>query len=97
VCAPAGGIYEEKALPAPLADPRQHLANVVTRQSAQGPAAYVHAAGEELGALPAMGDPFYAGWGAGLIAVVLRDDGTTDWSEVKELLADSYCLIAPKS
>lgn len=74
------------------------LAHVVTRKSERGPVTYVtfHAAGEELEALPAMGDPFYAGWGPGLIAMVLRDDGTTDWSEVRELLTDSYRLLAPK-
>ena len=74
------------------------LAHLVTRQYPQGPATYVtfHAAGEELEALAAMGDPFYPGWGAGLIALVLRDDGTTDWTEVKELLTDSYRMLAPK-
>ena len=74
------------------------LAHLVTRQNPQGPVTYVtfHAAGEELEALPAMGDPFYPGWGAGLIAMVLRDDDTTDWTEVAELLTDSYRLIAPK-
>lgn len=74
------------------------LAHLVTRESPQGPVTYVtfHAAGEELEALPAMGDPFYPGWGAGLVAMVLRDDGSTDWAEVKELLTDSYRLLAPK-
>ena len=74
------------------------LAHLVTRQHPQGPMTYVtfHAAGEELDALPAMGDPFYPGWGAGLIAMVLRTDGTTDWTEVTELLTDSYRLLAPK-
>jgi inorganic pyrophosphatase len=56
----------------------------------------VHAAGEELDALVAMGDPFFPGWGAGLVAMVLREDGTTDWDEVKELVTESYCLLAPK-
>lgn len=74
------------------------VAHVVTRQSANGPVTFVtfHAAGEELVALPAMGDPFHAGWGPGLIALVLRTDGTTDWTEVKELLTESYRLVAPK-
>jgi hypothetical protein len=27
---------------------------------------------------------------------VLRQDGTTDWDEVKELVTESYCLLAPK-
>ena len=74
------------------------LAHVVTRQRPEGPVTYVtfHAAGEELEALPAMGDPYFPGWGPGLLALVLRDDGTTDWTEVKELLTDSYRLLAPK-
>ena len=55
-----------------------------------------HAAGEEHDALLAMGDPFLPGWGPGLVAMVLRDDGTTDWDEVKELVTESYCLLAPK-
>lgn len=74
------------------------LAHLVTRQRPEGPVTYVtfHARGEELDALPAMGDPFYPGWGDGLLAMVLRDDGTTDWTEVKEVLTDSYRLLAPK-
>ena len=55
-----------------------------------------HAAGEEHDALLAMGDPFFPGWGPGLVAMILRDDGTTDWDEVKELVTESYCLLAPK-
>ena len=54
------------------------------------------AAGEERDVLLAVGDPFFPGWGDGLVAMVLREDGTTDWGEVKELLTESYCLLAPK-
>ena len=74
------------------------LAHLVTRERPEGPVTYVtfHAAGEELEALPATGDPFYVGWGEGLVAMVLRDDGTTDWKELKELLTESYRLLAPK-
>lgn len=74
------------------------LVHVVTRERESGPLTYMtfHAAGEELDALVAVGDPFAPGWGAGLVAMVLRDDGTTDWDEVKELLTESYCLLAPK-
>ena len=53
-----------------------------------------HCRGAEAEALVASGDPFYAGWGGGLVAMVLRDN--TDWTEVKELLTDSYCYLAPK-
>lgn len=74
------------------------VVHVVTRQQPQGPVTYMtfHAAGEDLDALPAIGDPIYPGWGPGLIAMVLRDDGTTDWTEVTELITDSYRLLAPK-
>jgi len=52
---------------------------------------------QELLALLAQGDPFYVppyvgskGWvGVGL-------GGGTDWEEIAELIATSYCLIAPK-
>jgi hypothetical protein len=49
-----------------------------------------------LDALVGAGYPFSPGWGGGLVTMVLRDDGTTDWGEVKELLTESYCLLAPK-
>ena len=55
-----------------------------------------HCVGEEADALLAMGDPFFPGWGPGLVAMILREDGSTDWDEVKELLTESYCLLAPK-
>jgi predicted DNA-binding protein (MmcQ/YjbR family) len=49
-------------------------------------------------ALLAQGDPFYMpayvgtkGW----VGIQL-DDPRTDWEEVAELIATSYCLIAPK-
>ena len=51
-------------------------------------------AGQELAALRASGPPFlYAGWGRDALAMV-HDDGT-DWDEVRELLTESYCLLAP--
>jgi predicted DNA-binding protein (MmcQ/YjbR family) len=52
---------------------------------------------EEREALLAQGDPFflppYVG-GKGWVGV--RLDRRTDWDEVAELIATSYCLIAPK-
>jgi hypothetical protein len=76
----------------------QTLGHVVTEELAEGVVTSItfHAAGQGLDALVAMGDPFRPGWGAGLVAMVLRDDGTTDWDEVRELLTESYCLLAPK-
>jgi predicted DNA-binding protein (MmcQ/YjbR family) len=51
----------------------------------------------ERAALLEQGDPFYMpayvghkGW------IGIQLDGGTDWAEVAELIATSYCLIAPK-
>ena len=57
---------------------------------------WFHASPEEIDALLAVGDPFSPGWDRGLVTMALREDGTTDWSEVKELLIESYRLLAPK-
>ena len=57
---------------------------------------WFHASPEEIDVLLAVGDPFSPGWDHGLVTMALREDGTTDWSEVKELLTESYCLLAPK-
>lgn len=73
------------------------VVHVVTRELDQGSVTYMtfHATGEELDALVAMGDPFFPGWGGGLVSMVLRD-GSTDWEEVRELVTESYCVVAPK-
>ena len=52
-------------------------------------------AGEELEMLLHTGHPFHVlGWGRDAIGLVI-DDGT-DWDEVRELITESYCVIAPK-
>ncbi len=73
------------------------LAHLVTREHDDGPVTYVtfHAR-EELEALIGVGHPFYPGWGGGLVAMVLTNDDTTDWDDVRELVTESYCLLAPK-
>lgn len=98
-CAHLPEAYEEQAFAGVRWRIRgQTLVHVVTRELDQGPVTYMtfHAAGDELEVLSAVGDPFFPGWGAGLIAMVLREDGTTDWGDVKELVTESYCLLAPK-
>ena len=51
--------------------------------------------GEELEVLRHTGHPFFfLGWGRNAMGMVL--DGATDWTEVRELLCESYCLLAPK-
>lgn len=77
---------------------KQTLVHVTTAVRGGGPLTVMtfHSRGEEHDVLVAAGDPFYPGWGAGLVAMVLREDGTTDWDEVRELVTESYCLLAPK-
>jgi hypothetical protein len=51
--------------------------------------------GPELDALMATGYPFFSGgYGTDVVGMVL--DGRTDWTEVAELLTESYRLFAPK-
>jgi predicted DNA-binding protein (MmcQ/YjbR family) len=53
------------------------------------------AAPDELEVLRNAGHPFfYLGWGRDAIGMVL-DDGT-DWDEVRELITESFCVLAPK-
>jgi hypothetical protein len=37
---------------------------------------------------------FYAGWGRDVVGMVL--ERSTDWTEVAELLTESYCVLAPR-
>lgn len=51
--------------------------------------------GAELDVLRSAGHPFFRpGWGSNVVGMVLDDD--VDWTEVAELLTDSYCVLAPK-
>jgi predicted DNA-binding protein (MmcQ/YjbR family) len=52
-------------------------------------------AGEELEALRHAGHPFFVlGWGRDALGMVL--DEHTDWDEVRELVTESFCVMAPK-
>lgn len=52
-------------------------------------------AGEELEVLRHAGPPFVVlGWGRDAMGLVLGAD--TDWHEVRELVTESYCVLAPK-
>ena len=45
--------------------------------------------------LAQLGHPFFAGgWGNNVMGMILDD--AVDWTEVAELLCDSYCIMAPK-
>jgi hypothetical protein len=51
--------------------------------------------GEELEALRRVGHPFFVlGWGRDALGIAL--DAGTDWEEVRELLVESFCVMAPK-
>ena len=50
--------------------------------------------GEERAALAAIGPPYLDSWTDDVVAVVLDDD--TDWSELGELVVESYRLMAPR-
>ena len=50
---------------------------------------------EERDVLVASGHPFFfLGWGRNAVGMVLDDH--TDWDEVRELVTESYCVLAPK-
>lgn len=52
-------------------------------------------AGDELEVLRTAGHPFFVlGWGRDAMGMVL--DADTDWDEVRELLTESYCVLAPQ-
>lgn len=62
-----------------------------------GPATVLtfRAAGQELDALRSSGPPYFApAWWNDIVG--LRLDDATDWDEVRELLIESYCKLAPK-
>jgi hypothetical protein len=98
-CAHLPEAYEEQAFAGVRWRIRTRtLVHVVTIDKEPDPVTvmWFHAEPEELDALLAIGDPFSPGWDDGLVTMVLRDDGSTDWGEVKEHLTESYCLLAPK-
>jgi hypothetical protein len=49
---------------------------------------------DEVMAFQHLGPPYFkASWGVNVAGMIVDDD--TDWSEVAELLTDSYCIQAP--
>jgi hypothetical protein len=62
-----------------------------------GPSVVVsfRSAGEELEVLRRAGHPLIAlGWGRDALGMAL--DADTDWDEVRELMIESYCVLAPQ-
>ncbi len=62
-----------------------------------GPATVLtfQSSGEDLEAFSNVGRPFFRPvWRPDIVGMFI--ESTTDWSEIAELLTDSYCLLAPK-
>ena len=50
---------------------------------------------DEVMAFQHLGEPYFnVGWSGNAVGMVLDED--TDWSELAELLTDSYCIQAPQ-
>jgi hypothetical protein len=77
---------------------RRSFCLLVAREDSAGqtvPMLVLRAAPSEREALLAIGHPFFASRaGRGRIVVVLTDN--TDWEEIRELVTESYRILAPK-
>jgi hypothetical protein len=76
---------------------KRTFAHVFVVDGDAGPATILafRAEGEELDVLKRAGHPFFVlGWGRDALGMVL--DGATDWAEVREIVTDSYCVMAPR-
>ncbi|MGN6695125.1 MAG: MmcQ/YjbR family DNA-binding protein [Aquihabitans sp.] len=109
ICSALPEAYEEPAWVGVRWKVRSHtFAHVLTIDDGR-PAAHARAAGtdgpatvvtfrsegEELEVLRRSGHPyFFGGWGRDVVGLVLDD--ATDWSEVEELLTESFCFLAPQ-
>ena len=72
-----------------------HVLGVEVGEAAPVVVLSFRAAGEELEILRHAGHPFFVlGWGRDAMGMVLADD--TDWDEVRELVTESFCVLAPK-
>ncbi|WP_040492690.1 MmcQ/YjbR family DNA-binding protein [Ilumatobacter nonamiensis] len=72
-----------------------HVLGVRVDDAAPSVVLSFRSAGEELETLRHVGHPFVVlGWGRDAMGLVL--DAETDWGEVRELVQDSFCVLAPK-
>ena len=90
--------YEKKAWVGTRWMVRQRtFAHVLGVEVGTGPLVVLsfRSAGQELEVLRNAGHPFFVlGWGRDAIGMVL--DTATDWDEVRELLIESFCVLAPQ-
>jgi hypothetical protein len=77
---------------------KQHFCQVFTTEDDAGQRGvlYFRSQPPDLDALVESGHPFFkAAWGKRVIGMAIDDD--LDWDEVAELIADSYCIQAPRT
>jgi predicted DNA-binding protein (MmcQ/YjbR family) len=77
---------------------RRSFCLLVAREDAAGrpvPLLVLRASQDEREALLAIGHPFFASR-AGRDRIVVVLTGETDWAEIRELVTESYRMIAPK-
>jgi hypothetical protein len=77
-------------------DPERHLVYAPHLVAGEAPTMMTfRVPADELLGLTGSGFPFFrAGWGRNVAGALLGDH--TDWTEIAELLTDSYCEMAPK-
>ena len=76
---------------------KRTFAHVLTVDAGGGPTTVMsfRSSPPEIDALFGQGHPFFRpGWGTNVVGMVL--DGGVDWDEVRELVTDSYAVMAPK-
>ena len=76
---------------------RRTFAHVLTVDSSAGPVTVMtfRSAEPELDVLRRAGHPFFRpGWGTNTVGMVIDDE--VDWSEIRELVTESYCVMAPR-
>lgn len=99
ICLTLPDAYEEQAWTGRRWRIRKRtFVHVLTIDSPDGPTTVMtfRSAGEELAVLHRSGHPFFRpGWGHDVVGMVL--DADTDWTEVAELVTESYCVLAPKT
>src|SRR3954471_7597448 len=96
-CSDLPEAYEEPAWVGTRWRIRKHtMAHLFTADSERGSAVVLEfrSAGPEREVLESQGHPFFAGWGPGIVGMIIDDD--TDWTEVAELMTERATASSPR-